>query len=393
MVCLEDCDDVVGPAWLHPSKPLGWREIDDCTIPACLACLKTYFTGIVEAGFDGACPRMRCMCCPRVVCERAWAPLVEPSVLETFRKRATKLLSIQCGMCRNRGTIMVNPTAGHSYSTALDELVAAVDSAIDTESTTSNPPAASISPTASASIDTEHDHVKNETPLPSCGQKAKLKEAFLVALDRYTSGEEIDVTPCYLALERMFSKPGLGAMTQEVRDDLVVLLMSCVEADSERRASLHIRFIRSNPMVVTLCCNALHYFRCRAVRGHPSQTCEQYETQRAPEFVCKCPGCGVYVVKGDGCDSITCICGRNLCWSTLVSDRRMNDDGKRLPGRSSPGRGSGGDADHQAKPWSRCGHRWTIGFVQRKGGSGHHACRNPPEEMFCTPSPPHCSGG
>lgn len=29
-------------------------------------------------------------------------------------------------------------------------------------------------------------------------------------------------------------------------------------------------------------------------------TCDQYEAQRGHEDVCKCPGCGVYVVKGDG---------------------------------------------------------------------------------------------
>lgn len=32
-------------------------------------------------------------------------------------------------------------------------------------------------------------------------------------------------------------------------------------ADSERRANLHIRFIRSNPMITTKCCKALHCFR------------------------------------------------------------------------------------------------------------------------------------
>lgn len=66
MVCLEDCDDIVGPAWLHPGRPMplssaARREeekkqgeapvkIDDCVVSACLACLKTYFT-VSEAGF------------------------------------------------------------------------------------------------------------------------------------------------------------------------------------------------------------------------------------------------------------------------------------------------------------------------------------------------------
>lgn len=40
--------------------------------------------------------------------------------------------------------------------------------------------------------------------------------------------------------------------------------------------------------------------RCRIIGGHAPQTCEQYEAQRGYEDVCRCPGCGVYVVKGDG---------------------------------------------------------------------------------------------
>ncbi|CAM9241987.1 unnamed protein product, partial [Hapterophycus canaliculatus] len=361
MVCLESYDDVIGPARLHPYRAMSasphvvgeegqkkgeaYPTIVDCVITACQACLKTYFTGIVDAGFDGACPRMRCMCCTRVVCERVWAPLVEPSVLETFQKRAANLLSIQCGRCHTRGTIMVKPPAEHSYSLALDKLLAAVDSATEKEDSgsgrtppatvssaatsthtptgsTTATPAASTPSTGFASIDAVNHDDKQQAP-PSGVQTTRLKKALLVALERYTSGEEIDTSPCYLALEQVFGEPDIGAMSQEVRDDLMLLMMNCVEADSERRASLHVRFIRSNPTVVTRCCKALHCYRCRVIDGHPSQTCEQYEAQRGPEFVCKCPGCGVYVVKGDGCDSITCICGRNFSWSKLVNDRQM----------------------------------------------------------------------
>ena len=41
-------------------------------------------------------------------------------------------------------------------------------------------------------------------------------------------------------------------------------------------------------------------YRCRVKGGHPSITCEQYEAKRGHEDVCQCPGCGMYVVKGDG---------------------------------------------------------------------------------------------
>lgn len=40
--------------------------------------------------------------------------------------------------------------------------------------------------------------------------------------------------------------------------------------------------------------------RCRVVDGHYPLTCDQYEAQRGYEGVARCPGCGVYVVKGDG---------------------------------------------------------------------------------------------
>lgn len=52
MVCLEDCEDVVGSAWLHPrpsaaaenEKEESNKESDKCGVSACAACLKTYFT-------------------------------------------------------------------------------------------------------------------------------------------------------------------------------------------------------------------------------------------------------------------------------------------------------------------------------------------------------------
>lgn len=55
MVCLEDRDDVLGSAWLHQPRtvphPDAMEEKDentknllDCAVSACVACLKTYFT-------------------------------------------------------------------------------------------------------------------------------------------------------------------------------------------------------------------------------------------------------------------------------------------------------------------------------------------------------------
>eukprot|EP00903_Cladosiphon_okamuranus_P020275 g18606.t2 len=358
MVCLEECEDVIGSTWLHPrpSTPVdvedvSMKEVDACEVSACAACLKTYFTGIVEAGFDGACPRMRCVCCTRVVCERAWAPLVEPDVLETFRARAATLLSIQCGSCHSRGTIMVEPPANHSYSSAVEALMVEAAKALD-NATGSNKPTCvdeaektrdgtlvtptsaaatnmvatiAASPTtgaaAVASIDTTvNSNGKTENKIASSARNAKLQESLRAELELYMSGDQVDASPCYLAFEAVFSNPETPKKDQESRNSLMRMLMNCIE-DSERRASMHVRFIRSNPMVTTECCQAEHCFRCRVFGGHAPHNCQQYEAQRSYEDVIQCPGCGVYVVKGDGCDAITCICGYDFDWSVLVHNR------------------------------------------------------------------------
>eukprot|EP00903_Cladosiphon_okamuranus_P020276 g18607.t1 len=326
------------------------KKADECGVSACVACLKTYFTGIVEAGFDGACPRMRCMWCPRVVCERAWAPLVEPGVLETFQRRAATLLTIQCGQCHLRGNVMVVPPADHSYSSAIETLMAEVGKALniatagnispgvkgeqkaagDSPSTPTAVAAAvaaatsPVTPAAGvASIDNAVDSAgKIENGAASSARNTELQEAFRTEFEFYTSGNQVDASPCYMAFEAVFRNPEVRDMDQESRDNLMHMLMNSVE-DSERRSNLHIRFIRSNPMVTSKCCKALHCFRCRIVGSHAPLTCEQYEATRGHQDVCKCPGCGVYVVKGDGCSSITCICGQSFNWHELVEDRNL----------------------------------------------------------------------
>lgn len=56
MVCLEECEDVIGSAWLHlplstaagghgeEGDGVNSKKVDECGVSACAACLKTYFT-------------------------------------------------------------------------------------------------------------------------------------------------------------------------------------------------------------------------------------------------------------------------------------------------------------------------------------------------------------
>lgn len=60
-------------------------------------------------------------------------------------------------------------------------------------------------------------------------ESAARRESFRVELKLYMSGNEIDVSPCYVALERVFKNPGITEADQDARDDLLKKLLNCIE--------------------------------------------------------------------------------------------------------------------------------------------------------------------
>lgn len=64
------------------------------------------------------------------------------------------------------------------------------------------------------------------------------------------------------------------------------------------------RFTREFPLLrwVVACMRSFIFAqnRCRTADAHDGMTCEQKEAQRGFDEVLICPGCGVYMVKGDG---------------------------------------------------------------------------------------------
>lgn len=84
----------------------------------------------------------------------------------------------------------------------------------------------------------------------------------------------------------------------------------------ERRANFHLRYLRLRPQAAYLtCCNRQQCWRCKTRDIHDGKTCDEMEALYDNGFV-RCTQCLVYLVKGDGCDSVTCVCGRNFSWST-----------------------------------------------------------------------------
>ena len=82
-------------------------------------------------------------------------------------------------------------------------------------------------------------------------------------------------------------------------------------SNPERRASLHLRFLKDNPCIFTTCCNSEHCFQCRVKPYHHNQKCEVKELDNT---IVICPDCSLRLTKGDGCNHVSCICGCSFDW-------------------------------------------------------------------------------
>eukprot|EP01038_Epipyxis_sp_PR26KG_P008959 gene8959-12080_t len=85
--------------------------------------------------------------------------------------------------------------------------------------------------------------------------------------------------------------------------------------EPERRANLHLRYLRDHPRIHTKCCKKLHCFRCKTKDFHEGKSCVD-NASALDHTVVPCPNCDMSLAKGDGCDSVTCVCGKQFTWST-----------------------------------------------------------------------------
>lgn len=276
-VCLEEVDSLIGADALHLTTS------STCEAKACADCLERYFTSVINSGFSGYCPRMKCLSssCELIIESKVWMNFIEEELVEAWEDRASDILTIQCADCHERGSMM--ESCEHAACEGSEAFLQAVPEAI-----------------------------RSTLPLFETGRLDA--HEFLKIIYEHHSAE----VAAELAANR--SEPLEESEQERMKWDLVRGILCSIE-DSERRASLHCRFLRQNPMIETHCCGLLHCFNCKVADGHQDLTCEEYQAGLAEEYdthdnsVLSCPGCGVQLVKGDGCDSITCVCGDVFEWS------------------------------------------------------------------------------
>ena len=113
-------------------------------------------------------------------------------------------------------------------------------------------------------------------------------------------------------------------------DSLMGKILSTIK-DAERRATLQVAYLKKFPLIYTNCCKRMHCFICRTKDFHHGLSCDQHRNKLymksnfTDEILC-CPTCNLQLVKGDGCNNITCICGESFNWNRLsLKTKQLRD--------------------------------------------------------------------
>lgn len=279
LICYEEFPEI---EVIHPCPQ---SEDSHCCIP----CFQRYLESKFESTYEGACPILTCVFCKSTSDKKCLISDDQlkqycPSLYERYLILASSLLSIQCSNCHTRKTVFVSPTFNDTIQSLMPKI---------------------------------HDF-----------------DRFMVDLRAYDQGfisirdffDQITTTYC----PNLLTSVDLKAWTV-MRD--VLLLVN----NSERRANLHLRYIKFRPCVWSPCCNTAMCFRCKTKNYHEGLTCEEVTATQSNELL-PCGQCGVALVKGDGCDSIVCVCGNRFSWSEELQRANLSSEFTTLFPHNTPDR-------------------------------------------------------
>jgi hypothetical protein len=248
---------------------------------ACRQCLEYYAKSLISDAFKGTCPILYCpLCIGNKTNHRCILPynssvtsLVDSSVTNRYEELARNLLSIQCSVCHRRGTLLVPYNALQK-----DENLNALQNLL------------------------------GDGLAEFMGEVEMFEEGLLTVSefnDRLIS--------YYIA--------NITSETDDIAWKTFARVLSVI-VNPERRASLHLRYIRSRPRVWSQCCQAQMCFKCKTRDYHNGKTCEELSSSLCNEML-PCFQCGLQLVKGDGCNHVTCLCGNSFGWAEEL--RRIGD--------------------------------------------------------------------
>eukprot|EP01031_Cornospumella_fuschlensis_P038702 gene38702-47052_t len=246
-----------------PDSPLNLCL--ECQEPLCSPCLRAYLDSKIQSAYMGTCPIIHCPSAShhkskrrRVIPYTKWKEALPAEISTKYSSLANSLLAFLCGGCHSLKSLDLGYESNRAAACYQQLARNVTDSAGNCKMATLEP-----------------------------------------LVESYCLGELL-VDEFYDELLKTFF-PRLGSLKDaeawEQFSDLLRII-----PDPERRANLHLRYLRDRPRMKTLCCSREHCFRCKIKDFHEGKTCMENTESLDHSIVC-CPSCGIALAKGDGCNT------------------------------------------------------------------------------------------
>jgi len=238
---------------------------------------------------------------------------VDQPYKDLFERRSRLLLSIQCGSCHTRRDVFL-PSDPATAAARRNKLCDVVGGRVVSGDEGSN----DLKLVEGRGFDSKEDE-----------KKLLDEEEFKHVTKQYETGEIREMTYFDECLSNTFpiltptTSGSRGQDSEEYELKRWTVMKTILESfeDEERRACLHLRFLRFFPHVKTSCCMRWHCFRCKIKDYHSGQTCDEYQAANQSDFL-TCGQCGIFLVKGDGCSSVSCVCGFSFNWNSRMEEMK-----------------------------------------------------------------------
>jgi len=270
-----------------PEDPVNLFS-DNSPERTCKECISAYIKSNVSSAYLGSCPTISCPSTThkkkRILPYKEWAAIVPKETTKRYSELAGSVLAFLCGGCHTLKSLDVgfeSDQTGTSYHN-LEKYLASTPAG------------------GGAAEGNGKSKKKNTVP------------ELIEDIQAYSIGE-FTVEEFYRHVtDKYFSSLQIMA-DAEAWKTFVCLLKMIV--DPERRVNLHLRYLRDHPRIKTACCNREHCFRCKMKDYHEGRSCVDASGDLDNSVVC-CPSCGIALARGDGCNTITCVCGKQFSWSS-----------------------------------------------------------------------------
>lgn len=309
-------DTKTSPSSQQPQQLVRALCGDACPATICLPCLAAHVRASLDDCYAGILPRVRCPICLTRLNKTQWAPHL-------------RALGVGVGAKDNNNNNADGDTTNSDASAAAARRLAE-------QYATFSKKACSLQAPCCHKIDYSHlpDLLLSDGESAIDGAESPVREAekmdpgVVAFLERcrafcFHDGDGRGVVQLALeTLEKLDADASANAKTIDaIMEEALARII-----DDERRATLLLSYLYVRPGARTRCCNSAFCFNCKR-NGHHAQCERESDVIDVDRCVARCRSCRVMIVKVEGCDSVSCVCGFTMAWERELAIQRLDRRG------------------------------------------------------------------